>query len=848
MRLHYEIKGMSCAACVQHVERAAKSVLDGGDSCTVSLLTNSLLILSQDEKSDAERRALEAKLSGAIKAAGYELLLSARDEDAKRGERKKELAKLLVCVGLSLLLMVLAMGRMWGIPIPEEPKLLWALLQLALALSVAIIQFRFFRGGVSALVHLSPNMDSLIAVGSGASLLYGVVSIVLFLLGNPLAEDLYLESSAMILTLVSFGKFLEAGAKDKAARALKSLASLKPTAATLLLPDGSTETIPVEAVKPGDKLLVRAGEKIPVDGRVLSGGGSTDESALSGESMPVEKLPGDSVRDASILTYGSLVIEAEKDSTNSSLASILRLVEDAAASKAPIARLADRVSAIFVPAVLGVSLVTLALWLIFGNSAEQAFRSAISVLVISCPCALGLATPTAITVGVGKGARLGILFRSAASLEKLGKTEIVLFDKTGTLTEGRPVMTDFYSYGTPYRQVLLAAAAIEQNSSHPLASALLETAKELGEPLPQAENFRSLTGVGADALIDGVLCKIGKPDALKGRSADERAPEGTPQTLGQTLILERPSETFAARDLAALEAAGKTAVEISFDGKIVGVAAFSDRLRPDAKEAVDALHRAGVGCKMLTGDNGRVAAAVASELGLDGFEASLLPGDKEKIVRELSQKAPTAMVGDGVNDSPALLSAGVGVAIGAGTDVAIDSADVVLASSSPKGVAEALNLSRATMRIIKQNLFWALFYNAICIPLAAGAFYPAFGVALNPMIASAAMSLSSVTVVTNSLRLFAFRAENKKSGPDAAPSDPQIQQTGEETNMKETITLKVTGMMCQHCVAHVKNALEAVDGVQTVEVSLENASATVTGSADKAALVAAVKAAGYEAE
>ena len=839
MRLRYEVKGMSCAACVSHVERAAKGVLGEKDLCTVSLLTNSLLIQTKEEKSDAEREAIEARLAASIKAAGYELLLSKRAEESRKNERKKELVKLLVCAGISLLLMILSMGRMWGIPLPEEPKLLFALLQLGLALSVAILQFRFFRGGFSALFHLSPNMDSLIALGSGASLLYGVVSIVLFLFGKPLSDDLYLESSAMILTLVSFGKFLEAGAKDKAARALGSLATLKCVFATKLLEDGSTVTISVEEIRPGDKLLVKAGEKIPVDGRVLSGGGSTDESALTGESMPVEKLPGDSVRDASILTYGSLVIEAEKNSTDSSLAQILRLVEDAAASKAPIARLADRVSAIFVPAVLGISLVTLILWMIFGNSTEFAFRSAISVLVISCPCALGLATPTAITVGVGKGARLGILFRSAESLENLGKTKVVLFDKTGTLTEGHPVMTDLYLYGEETEAVLLRAAAVERNSSHPLASALLETANALGKPLPNAENFRSLTGVGADAVVDGLRCKIGKPDAAKSASAgsDQAIEEASFLTsIAETSVFSRKTCALASYDLRALEAAGKTAVEITFDERIVGVAAFSDQLRADAKEAVASLHSAGVACKMLTGDNERVAAAVATELGLDGFEASLLPGDKERIVREMNAQSVTAMVGDGVNDSPALLSAEVGVAVGAGTDVAIDAADVVLASSSPKGVFHALKLSRATLRIIKQNLFWALFYNAVCIPLAAGALYPAFGVALNPMIASAAMSFSSVTVVTNSLRLFAFRTENKSN------------KTGEQKTMNETITLKVTGMMCQHCVAHVKAALEAVNGVKTAEVSLENGSATVTGSAEKSALVAAVKAAGYEAE
>lgn len=842
MRLRYEVKGMSCAACVFHVERAAKGVVGEENDCSVSLLTNSLLINTQKEWDQKKVEETEKSLRSALRAAGYDLLLEEKTDDSRKKERKKELAKLIASAVLSLFLMVLSMGHMWGIHFPEGQKLLWALLQLGLALSVAILQFRFFRGGFSALFHLSPNMDSLIALGSGASLLYGSLSILLFLFGKELAMDLYLESSAMILTLVSFGKYLEAKAKDKAASALRALSKLKVAYATLLLPDGSTKEIPVEEVKVGDRLLVRAGEKIPVDGRVLSGGGSADESALTGESMPVEKLPGDSVRDATILTYGSLVIEAEKVSTDSSLAEILRLVESAAASKAPIARMADRVSAIFVPAVLGLSLLTLALWWIFSGSPESAFRSAVSVLVISCPCALGLATPTAITVGVGKGAGLGILFRSAESLENLGKTKVVLFDKTGTLTEGRPVMTDLYVYGASYETVLLRAAAVENNSSHPLAEALLESAKELKKPIPNASGFRSLTGVGADADVEGVLCRIGRPQAQKNASeGDKKEQAEVAGRIGKTTVFARKTASFAACDLASLESEGKTAVEISFDGSIVGVAGFFDELRSDAKEAIASLKSMGIECRMLTGDNQKAAAAVAKELGLDGYEATLMPGDKEKIVREKNEKSPVAMVGDGVNDSPALLSARVGVAIGAGTDVAIDSADVVLASSSPKGVSDAVKLSRATLRIIKQNLFWALFYNAICIPLAAGAL-SGVGIVLTPMIASAAMSLSSVTVVSNSLRLFAFRTEKK------SPENEKLLPRKGETEMKETMTLKVTGMMCQHCVAHVKNALSAVPGVTSVEVSLENANATVTGSADRAALVAAVKGAGYEAE
>lgn len=840
MRLRYEVKGMSCAACVAHVERAAKGVVGEENECSVSLLTNSLLIQTKTDWEPKQIDETEKRLQSALRAAGYDLLLEEKSDQSRKKERRKELAKLIASALLSLALMILSMGHMWGIHFPKDQKLLFAFLQLGLALAVMVLQFRFFRGGFSALFHLAPNMDSLIALGSGVSLLYGSVSILLALFGKELAADLYLESSAMILTLVSFGKFLEAKAKDKAASALNSLAKLKSSVANLLSDDGSTKEVPIEEIKVGDKLLVRAGEKIPVDGIVLSGGGSADESALSGESMPVEKLPGDSVRDATILTYGSLVMEAKKDATGSSLAEILRLVESAAASKAPIARMADRVSAIFVPAVLGISILTLALWWIFSGSVESAFRSAVSVLVISCPCALGLATPTAITVGVGKGAGLGILFRSAESLENLGKTKIALFDKTGTLTEGRPVMTDLYAYGESYENLLLIAAAVEGNSSHPLAKALLESAKELQKPIPESTGFRSLTGIGADASVEGILCRIGRPKAAKiAPQGGEESPAPILATIGKTTVYGRKNASSAAEDVAALESMGKTAVEISFDGRVVGVAGFFDEIRPDAKEAISSLQSLGVDCRMLTGDNEKAAAAVAEKLGLDGFEASLLPGDKERIVRETNEKTPVAMVGDGINDSPALLSARVGVAVGAGTDVAIDSADVILASSSPKGVSDAVKLSRATLRIIKQNLFWALFYNVICIPLAAGAL-SGLGIVLTPMIASAAMSLSSVTVVSNSLRLFAFRAEKKN------PTEKTTPQKGENT--MNTITLKVTGMMCQHCVARVKKALEAVPGVQTVEVSLENASATISGSADKAALVAAVKEAGYEAE
>ncbi|MBQ7347447.1 MAG: heavy metal translocating P-type ATPase [Clostridia bacterium] len=864
-RLHYEIKGMSCAACVGHVERAVKGVLKENDTFTVSLLTNSVSILPAREIGAAELEAFEKRLAAAVKAAGYTLLLEVTEVGKKDGAFRKSLIVLIVSVCFTLAVMYLSMGGMIGLPIPSiflgtENAIYMALAQLVLTLPVLILNFKFFRNGFSALFHRAPNMDSLIAVGAGASVIYGLVAVFMIATATDAAQihswihDLYFESAATILTLVSFGKMLEARAKDKASDAVRSLADLSPKFAAVLR-DGVEISVPVEELCVGDLILIRAGELIPVDGEVVFGEGSADESALTGESMPVEKEIGSSVRAACVLTSGALTVRATEVGENTSLSRIIRLLEDAAASKAPIARIADKVSAVFVPFVMGISMLTLILWLLITHHGEQAFRSAIAVLVISCPCALGLATPTAITVGIGRGARRGILFRNAEALEKLCSVKTVVFDKTGTVTEGKPSVTDIYAYGVEAKEMLTVAAAVERLSSHPLALAVQNTAQQTGLTLPEVTEFQSLTGVGAEGKIGEIVCRVGKPDNAFRTAADNidaslsSKNEACRSEMGEASVFTYSDTSSLYRDFAALEASGKTAVVVSFDGTPVGVLGISDRIRSDSVIAVNALKNAGVACLMLTGDNEKTAAFVAQKTNLDGFRASLMPEDKERIVGELAKDGFCAMVGDGINDAPALVRADVGIAIGAGTDVAIDCADVVLSGSSLTGVSEAFCLSRASIRIIKQNLFWALFYNAVCIPVAAGVFYPLFGWQLSPMLASAAMSFSSVCVVLNALRLrkVSLAPKNQNVTQDFKENKKQEGDKDMLFSKSKTYIIPVEGMMCQHCVSHVKNALEAVKGVQSVNVSLDEKSATVTGSAAPKALITAINAAGYSA-
>lgn len=844
-RLHYDIKGMSCAACVSHVERAVGKVLSSKDTFTVSLLTNSLSVILEKDLSGSELASFEERLSASVRAAGYTLLIGAPEKaNGKDSEFRGRLVRLILSAIFTLTVMYLAMGPMIGLPVPtilSNDPIWMALAQFSLTLPVLILNFKFFRNGFSALLHLSPNMDSLIAVGSGASVLYGLFTVGLMIFsdaGAHAVHDLYFESAATILTLVSLGKLLESRAKDKAADAVKSLATLSPKFATVLR-GGREEIISVSEIKKGDLLLVRAGELVPVDGIVVDGSGSADESALTGESMPVDKNEGSPVRAACVLSDGALTVRAEQVGEDTSLARMIRLLEDAAASKAPIARIADRVSAVFVPCVMGISLLTLALWLLISHNAELSLRAAISVLVISCPCALGLATPTAITVGIGRGARNGILFRNAESLEKLCSVKTVVFDKTGTVTEGKPSLTDAISYGISTEEMLRYAAAVERLSSHPLAQAVRRRGEELFGELPEVQRFKILPSVGAEGEIGGKLCRVGKPthngwNLLNAQKAHENSfcvdKNGTCMRVFQSA----DSVRF---DFESLEQQGKTAILVTLDGTPVGVLGIADRIREDSKDAVNALKTLGVTCLMMTGDNERTAAFVAKEASLDGFYAGLMPEDKERRVRELKESAPCAMVGDGINDAPALLRADVGIAVGAGTEVAIDCAGVVLSGSSLSGVADAFALSRATIRIIKQNLFWALFYNAICIPFAA------FG-QLNPMLASAAMSFSSVCVVGNALRLrkISLHKNTDKKKNKKKEVDDMLFSKKEAT----TVTLSVEGMMCPRCVAHVKEALTAVKGVTSVEVSLEEKSATVVGTASPDALKAAVTKAGYE--
>ena len=868
-RIQYTIQGMSCAACVAHVERVVRGVLGDEGNFTVSLLTNSVSIVFEAELDGREKERLEAQLSAAIHAAGYRLLIEPPRADAEKRERRGRLIRLICSAVLTLILMYVAMGHMLSLPLPSflsgtDHALAFALTQLLLTVPVIVLNFKFFRNGFSALLHMAPNMDSLIALGSGASLIYGMIAIVLIwradgnpTLIHPLLHDLYFESAAMILTLVSLGKLLESRAKDKASDAVRSLARLTPQYAAVLR-DGKEVALPLEELSVGDLILVRAGELIPVDGEVTDGTGSADESALTGESMPVDKERGSTVSAACVLTSGALTVRATRVGKDTSLSRLIQLLEDAASSKAPIARIADRVSAVFVPCVMGISLLTFVLWMLLTQNAEQALRSAIAVLVISCPCALGLATPTAITVGVGRGARNGILFRSAESLEKLCSVKTVVFDKTGTVTEGTPALSELYAYGIEARELLALCASVERFSKHPLAIAVQKAAEANGIEYAAAEDFEGLVGIGAQAVIDGQLIRVGKPDAaLRARIAEAKLSGNIDETpieeLRGTAVFYRTDDPEAERlicDFIALEQAGKTAAVVMRDGDTIGLLGISDRIRHDSPAAIAALQQAGVHCLMLTGDNERTAAHVAQTVGLSDFKAGLLPEEKEAAVALLSKTRSVAMVGDGINDAPALARADVGIAIGAGTEIAIESADVVLSQNSLTDVYGAYRLSLATLRIIKQNLFWALFYNAICIPVAAGVFYPVNGWQLSPMLASAAMSCSSIFVVSNALRLYRVPLHQK-----SASSQTEMSKKGESSDMlfgkkakaePVTYVIGVEGMMCPRCVAHVKSALEAVPGVTSVDVSLEQKNATVTATASRSALTEAITKAGYE--
>ena len=840
---------MTCAACVAHVERAIGRVIGEGESANVSLLTNSVS-LTVDDTTDVQ--SLEKRLAAAIQRAGYELVTEQPKQQKENKESKKQIVTLILSALFTLCVMYLSMGSMVGLYAPAflrgaENAAWMCLAQFLLTLPVLILNRRFFISGARALWNRSPNMDSLICVGAGAAVVYGLFAFIMIVTAkdkdtvHKYLHDLYFESAAMILTLVSVGKLLEARAKDKTADAIRSLSTLAPAFVTVIKEEKEI-LFPIEELQKDDVFLIRAGERIPADGVVLSGSGTVDESALTGESMPTEKNEGSEVRAACVLLSGVLTVRAEHVGEDSSLARIIRLLEDAASSKAPIARVADKVSAVFVPVVMAISACTLAVWLIATQNVEQALRSAISVLVISCPCALGLATPTAITVGVGRAAKKGVLFRSAEALEKFSTVQTVVFDKTGTLTEGKPSLTDVYTYNAAAKDVLRAAASVEHLSIHPLATAICKGAESYGiTQLDEITDFETLTGIGATGKIDGKCLRIGRPSAelLTQTKNTENNIQTEENTAFSLHVVQKTGVCNIQEDILTLENQGKTVVLVTLENEPVGVLALADRIREEAKQTVQGLKNKGISTLMLTGDNERTAAAITAQAGLDAYRAGLLPEDKERILRELSLTGVCAMVGDGINDAPALTRADIGIAVGAGTEVAIDCADIVLSGNAISGVFDAWQLSRATLRIIKQNLFWALFYNAICIPVAAGVFFPILHWQLSPMLASAAMSFSSLFVVSNALRLRFISLDHHKG---------EKKMFGMKKKENITYTLAVEGMMCQHCVAHVKKALEGIKGVSAAEVDLDTKTATVDAlsSVSVATLIDAVVAAGYE--
>ena len=833
----YNVTGMSCAACSARVEKAVNGV-PGVTVCSVSLLTNSMGV---------EGTADEKSIIAAVEAAGYGASLKGAeksgapsDEDALRDRETPVLKRrLFASLGFLLVLMYLSMGHMmFGWPLPGFMRgnhVAMGLAEMLLAIIVMVINQKFFISGFRGLLHRAPNMDTLVALGSGASFVYSTYALFRMTLaqvagGSEAAmvwmDEFYFESAAMILTLITVGKMLEARSKGKTTDALKGLMKIAPKTATLLV-NGQEKTVPIETVKKGDVFVVKPGENIPVDGVVLEGSSAVDESALTGESIPVDKAEGDMVSAATVNQVGYIRCEATRVGEDTTLSQIIRMVSDAAATKAPIAKIADKVSGVFVPVVIGIALVTAVIWLLAGKPIGFALARGISVLVISCPCALGLATPVAIMVGNGVGARQGILFKTAASLEETGRVDVVALDKTGTITAGKPRVTELVpAEGLTENELLRAAAALEAHSEHPLAAAVMEYAGEQGVATDEVTDFRALPGNGLEATMNGKALLGGSGKYMRTKTA-------IPADM------EKKSEALAAQ--------GKTPLYFALDRKLLGVIAVADVMKPDSAQAIEELKNLGIKVVMLTGDNQRTAEAIGRQAGVDTVIAGVLPDGKESVVRSLQEYGKVAMVGDGINDAPALTRADIGIAIGAGADIAVDAADVVLMHGSLKDVSAAIRLSRATLRNIHENLFWAFFYNAICIPVAAGAFVWA-GLTLNPMLGAAAMSLSSFCVVTNALRLNLFKvhdAAHDRPKKNANMQEIQIQNDNKEDTAMTT-TLKIEGMMCPHCEARVKKALEALDGVESAVVSHEAGTAVVTGSADFETMKAAVEAQDYK--
>lgn len=808
----YNVTGMSCASCVARVEKAVNKV-DGVTSCSVNLLTNSMSVDGDVKSSDVISAVEKAGYGASLKGNSSKENKSS-DEPLKDTETPKLKKRLFSSLVFLLLLMYISMGHMmWGFPLPSilaNNHIAMGLIQLLLTGIIMVINQKFFISGFKALIHRSPNMDTLVALGAGASFIYSVYA--LFAMTNAQVnndmslvmkymDEFYFESAGMILTLITLGKMLESYSKGKTTNAIKGLMNLAPKKATILV-DNTEKVVPIEEVKIGDIFVVKPGENIPVDGVVIEGESAVNESALTGESIPVDKTVGDNVSGATVNQSGFIKCKATKVGEDTTLSQIIKMVSDASATKAPIAKVADKVSGVFVPIVISIAVVTIIVWLLCGATFGNALVRGISVLVISCPCALGLATPVAIMVGNGVGAKNGILFKNATSLETTGKVSYVLLDKTGTITNGTPVVTDIIPSENYTQDDLLSyASSLESKSEHPLAKAVVQKAKDSNIKTLDTTDFKSLTGNGVSAKINGKTVVGGSVKHISSIA-----------NIDENIIKQ-------ADDLATK---GKTPLLFVMDNQLLGIIAVADVVKSDSPKAIKELQNMGIKVVMVTGDNEKTAQAIAKESGVDEVIAGVLPDGKEKVVTQYKEKGMVAMVGDGINDAPALTRADIGIAIGAGTDVAIDSADIVLMKSKLTDVSGAIRLSRGTLRNIHENLFWAFIYNVIGIPLAAGVWIPIFGWTLSPMFGAAAMSLSSFCVVTNALRLNFLNIRSSKR-------DRKIKNI---TNKKEkntmTTTLKINGMMCPHCEATVKTALESIDGVTSAEVSHESGTAVVT--------------------
>ena len=820
MTIKLNVGGMTCAACSARVEKVSSQV-PGVQKAEVNLLAGTMVVTADNDS------VTEAVIA-AVRNAGYSAQIPGKKvekEDTHAQEMKQMLRRIIGSAVCLVVLMYFTMGHMIGLPVPswyhgQENALTAALLQLLLTIPPVYLNRSYYSRGFKALWNRSPNMDSLIAVGSAAALVYGVFALfrMSFAMGHGdwetvarYSENLYFESAAMILTLITLGKFLETRAKGKTGDAIRRLMDLSPKTANVLR-DGTEVTVPVEEVRVGDIVVVRSGGSIPVDGVVLSGRGAVDQSALTGESVPVEMTIGNQVAAATINTEGYLQIRADKIGEDTTLSQIIRMVEEAGGSKAPIARLADKIAGVFVPVVMSISALCFIVWMCCGYGLEFSLNIAISVLVISCPCALGLATPVAIMVGTGRGAQMGVLFKNAESLENLHKVDTVVLDKTGTLTQGKPAVTDIISYEIGAEQLLRIAASLEANSEHPFAKAIMH--KYGDREIDSVCEFETLPGLGVSGTINGVKYYGGNRRLMQERGID--APE-----------------------YSALSEEGKTPLYFASEGRYLGAIVAADVLKEDSVRAVEAMHKLHLDVVMLTGDNELTAKSIAGQAGIAHVFTDVLPQEKAGVIKKLQEEGHhVLMVGDGINDAPALVTADVGMAIGAGTDIAMESANVVLMNNSLTSVADAICLSKATIRNIRQNLFWAFFYNTLGIPVAAGVLYPAFGILLSPMIGAAAMSMSSVFVVTNALRLRFFKSR-------AAAVPEKIDTIKLEEKSMETV-IKVEGMMCPHCKARVESVCKGVPGAVDAVVDLQLKQVAVTGSADVDALKKAITDAGYE--